>query len=361
MGDEMDWERLGAEFTFIGRVAHKAEAIPGSAEVQIVQGIGDDTAVLKFGECTLLWTTDMMVEGVHFRRDIADPFRLGWKALAVNLSDIAAMGGIPAGALFSCALPPELLDVWGKELIEGFTQCAKEFQCPVLGGDTNRSDSVVLDVSVLGIVENAPLLRSTAQPGDRLFVTGKLGNSRAGLERLLMSGLEKAEADDPKAVQSHLQPTPRLMAGQSAARHRASAMMDLSDGLGADLPKLCLASGCGAVLEERLIPVGKAVRRWAKQTRQKEVPFAIAGGEDYELLIAVPPDKVDAFRTAVESESGVSLSEIGFLTSDESVVLENERGHRAPLPAGWEHFSTSDNSDMSMSRNPKTTLCSGYS
>lgn len=334
----MDWDKLGAEFMFIGHVAHMAEAIRSSARVQIVQGIGDDTTVLKIGSHTLLWTTDMMVEDVHFRRDLSDPFRLGWKALAVNLSDIAAMGGVPEGALLSCALPPERLDAWGSELVKGLIHCAKEFECPVLGGDTNRSDQVVLNVSVLGIMEDAPLLRSTAKPGDRLFVTGLLGNSRAGLERLLKDGLEKSEADDPDAVRSHLQPIPRLPAGQSAARHGASAMMDISDGLGADLPKLCMASRCGAVIEGRSIPVGESAKRWAAQTGQKEVLFAAAGGEDYELLIAVPPEKVDTFRRGVESEAGVPLTEIGFLTLEGGLVMKDERGQRVPLPAGWEHF-----------------------
>lgn len=335
----MDWERLGSEFAFIGRIAHLAAAVPGYAGVQIVRGIGDDTAVLKIGSQALLWATDMMVEGVHFRLDLSDPFRLGWKALAVNLSDIAAMGGVPAGALLSCAFPSRLLGAWGEELIGGFVQCAKQFECPILGGDTNRSDRVVLDVSVLGVVEGEPLLRSTTKPGDRLFVTGQLGDSRAGLERLLRDGLAKAEADDPDAVRSHLQPVPRLSAGQSAARHGASAMMDLSDGLGADLPKLCMASGCGAVVEERLIPVGESAKRWALQTGQKAVLFAAAGGEDYELLIAVPPERVDSFRTGVASEGDVPLTEIGYLASEEGIVMKGEDGQRVPLPAGWEHFS----------------------
>lgn len=334
----MDWDRLGSEFAFIGRIAQLAETVPGHAGVQIVRGIGDDTAVLKVGTQALLWTTDMMVEGVHFRLDLSDPFRLGWKALAVNLSDIAAMGGVPAGALLSCGLPPNLLQAWGEKLVEGFIHCAKEFSCPVVGGDTNRSDRAVLDVSVLGCVEGEPVLRSTAKPGHRLFVTGQLGDSRAGLERLLRDGLEQAEADDPDAVRSHLHPVPRLAAGQFAARHGVSAMMDLSDGLGADLPKLCMASGCGAVVEERLIPVGESAKRWASQAGQKAVLFAAAGGEDYELLIAVPPEKVDTVRIGVESEGDVPVTEIGYLASEEGIVMAGEDGQRVPLPAGWEHF-----------------------
>ncbi|MFN4034141.1 MAG: thiamine-phosphate kinase, partial [Fimbriimonadales bacterium] len=224
------------ESALIEQIAARGTLPTPSGAVSVARGVGDDTAVLKVGQQTLLWTADMLVEGVHFRVDWIDPASLGWKALAVNLSDIAAMGGAPVGALLSIALPPERTGDWFGAFLDGFLECARAHDTALIGGDTNRAEQIVIDVSVLGRVTGAPLTRDGAAVGDWLMVTGALGGSRAGLEALL------AGASDAIDLTPHFRPTPRLQAGALAQALGATAMMDLSDGLAADLPKLLRAS-----------------------------------------------------------------------------------------------------------------------
>lgn len=333
----MNWERLGKEFQLIGQIAQKAGSLkPADKRVQIVQAIGDDTAILQLNSpAQLLWTADMLIEGIHFRLDLCDAYRLGWKALAVNLSDIAAMGGTPVGALLSVAIPEERTGDWWDQFMEGFLDCARTYQTPLLGGDTNRSGQITLDVSVLGL---APPLgatqRNQAQPGDHLFVTGALGGSRAGLQRLLAQGLEQANAQDLEAVETHLKPLPRLEEGHIAAQSGVNAMMDISDGLAGDLPKLCAASGLGAVVKTEQIPIHPAVDRWL-DAQQERARFALEGGEDYELLIAVSPEQADSFSSRLKA---VPITKIGYLTEEPEIWLEEPDGRRFPLQGGWDHF-----------------------
>jgi thiamine-monophosphate kinase len=230
---------LSGESALIERIAQRVGRASLPQPFHLLQGIGDDTAVLQAGDQTLLWTADMLVEGVHFRLDWIDPAALGWKSLAVNLSDIAAMGGTPVGALLSLALPAECTGAWLDAFVDGFADCAQTYGVALLGGDTNRAERVVIDVSVLGIVTGQPVLRSGAQVGDWLLVTGALGGSRAGLFAL-MAG-KASEVD----LAPHFRPIPRLQVGMLARELGATAMMDLSDGLAADLPKLLRASGVG--------------------------------------------------------------------------------------------------------------------
>lgn len=338
----MDWTRLGQEFAFIGRIVDRLKPSQPPAEgFHLVQGIGDDTAVIQTAAGEMLWTSDMLIEGVHFRLDLGDPYRLGWKALAVNLSDIAAMGGQPIFALWSCAFPPECLLGWADRLVEGFLACAQQYGVQLIGGDTNRASMVVLDIGVLGRATCRPLFRSTAHAGDRLFLTGSIGGSRAGLERLLQDGWQKAEADDPAAVETHLKPIPRLREGQLAAEQGASALIDLSDGLAGDLLKLCEASGCGAILWQHALPLHPSVTRLAQEKGFDPHLFALVGGEDYELLIAVPPDWASECQQRIEAETGTTLTEIGFLTEERTLWVKDPSGQHLPLPAGWDHFGSS--------------------
>jgi thiamine-monophosphate kinase len=321
------------ESALIERIARRVGQASVPDAFRLVLGIGDDTAALQIGEQTLLWTADMLLEGVHFRLDWIDPASLGWKSLAVNLSDIAATGGTPVGALLSLALPAECTGAWLDAFVDGLAECAHAYGVALLGGDTNRAEQVVIDVSVLGVVAGRPVPRSGARPGDWLLVTGALGGSRAGLHAL-MAG--EASAID---LTPHFRPIPRLQVGARARELGATAMMDLSDGLAADLPKLLRASGVGAVVYAAQVPVHPAAAHWAHAHGLDPVAFAIAGGEDYELLIAAPPSAAQQMLECIPAKTGVSLTHIGEVIAAQEVWLQRTDGRREPFAiGGWDHF-----------------------
>jgi thiamine-monophosphate kinase len=321
------------ERALIERIAQRARCLPTPDAIRLLHGIGDDTAVLQAGDQTLLWTADMLVEGVHFRLDWIDAAALGWKSLAVNLSDIAAMGGAPVGALLSMALPAEYTGAWLDAFVDGFADCAQAYGIALIGGDTNRAERVVIDVSVLGVVAGQPVLRSGAQAGDWLLVSGVLGGSRAGLFAL-MAG-KASEVD----LAPHFRPTPRLQVGTLAQELGATAMMDISDGLAADLPKLLCASGVGAVIYAAQVPVHPAAAHWAQAHGLDPIAFAIAGGEDYELLIAAPPLVALRLLERVPAETGVPLTKIGEVIVAQEVWLQHADGRRESFAiTGWDHF-----------------------
>jgi thiamine-monophosphate kinase len=337
-----DWSELGGEYALIGRIVQAVQrgAPLASEGLELIEGIGDDAAILQAGRhevCpyTLLWTTDMLIEGVHFRLDWIDARSLGWKALAVNLSDIAAMGGVPLAALLSLALPPERTGAWLDDFIEGFLECATRYRTALIGGDTNRAEHVVLSVAVLGQAKTPPIRRRGARPGDWILVTGTLGGSRAGLEWLL----HPMDTLSPIDLTPHFRPVPRLQEGQLAAQLGASAMIDLSDGLAADLPKLLWASAVGGVLYPHQIPVHSEAVRWAQAQDADPAQFAMAGGEDYELLLTAPPNAARQLLERIPAETGTPLAHIGQITAENALWLEYPDGRREPLSVrGWDHF-----------------------
>jgi len=321
------------ESALIERIARRVGQASVPDAFRLVLGIGDDTAALQIGEQTLLWTADMLLEGVHFRLDWIDPASLGWKSLAVNLSDIAAMGGTPVGALLSLALPAECTGAWLDAFVDGLAECARAYGVALLGGDTNRAEQVVIDVSLLGVMAGRPMPRSGARPGDWLLVTGALGGSRAGLHAL-MAG--EASAID---LTPHFRPIPRLQVGARARELGATAMMDISDGLAADLPKLLRASGVGAVVYAAQVPVHPAAAHWAQAHGLDPVAFAIAGGEDYELLIAAPPSAAQQMLECIPAKTGVSLTHIGEVIAAQEVWLQRADSRRESFAiGGWDHF-----------------------
>ncbi|MBI5873036.1 MAG: thiamine-monophosphate kinase [Candidatus Omnitrophica bacterium] len=232
----------------------------------VIVPIGDDTAVVRGGKgkC-LLYTADMLIEGVHFKKG-EDPKKIGYKAMAVSVSDIAAMGGEPKYALVSVGLPQKNVDKTARGLYDGIRLCAKKFSIDVIGGDTNRSQKLVIDCFMAGVVEAKRLvLRSTAKPGDFIFVSGPLGGSLEG---------------------RHLSFEPRVKEARFLVENfRVSSMIDLSDGLGTDLNRVAGASKTGALIFENKIPVSRGV---------KTIRAALFDGEDFELLFTLP--KLDAFK-----------------------------------------------------------------
>ncbi|MFN2589973.1 MAG: thiamine-phosphate kinase [Actinomycetota bacterium] len=310
----------------------------------VVVPVGDDAAVVEPGRHQGILTADMLVEGVHFRLETTSPHDLGYKALAVNVSDVAAMAGSPRYGLASLALTPEIEAAWVMELYGGLREAAEEHGMSLVGGDTNRGDRVVVAVTVYGEVsEGAAVTRAGARPGDRLVVTGSLGAAAGGLR------LAQAEPDRVKEIlgedwaRSLLtvleRPSARVGEGQTLARAGASAMIDLSDGLALDLFRLCRESGVGAAVRLGDLPVASSLRELQEALGIDALELALHGGEDYELLAALPPHGVSQARQAVSDRYGTALTEIGEVTEG-SLVLDLPDGRQERLePRGWDHFA----------------------
>lgn len=331
----------GGELGWIERVR---ATHAGAAGDGLALPIGDDAAVLDIppGRQVVV-TTDMLVEGVHFRRDWSDPYSIGWKAAAVNLSDIAAMGADPTFAFVSLAFVQEETLETLERLYNGFADCLNRYGARLAGGDTNKSPhGLTINVTQLGTVPTGQAwTRAGARVGDSILVTGTLGNSYGGLALLLQDGLARAEKAFPALVAAHRRPQPRVMAARAlvAAGCKVHAAMDITDGLAGDLAKLCAASGVGARVAAAQIPVSDDLRAAARALGQDAVQMALAGGEDLELLLAVSPDSAASVRALVE-ETGVMCCLIGeVVKSGLRVVGTDGEDVLVPGPHGWDHFA----------------------
>ncbi|MEE9399230.1 MAG: thiamine-phosphate kinase [Dehalococcoidales bacterium] len=309
-----------------------------SAWQQIILGIGDDAAAWRGEASTQLLTTDSLFQDVHFSLSTTPWQELGWKALAVNLSDIAAMGGVPRYAVISLALPghTEVEDVTA--LYEGMIEIAQQFEVAIIGGDTCRAPLVSITVTVLGntINQDRPLLaRSAARPGDKIAVTGNLGGAAAGLEMLTNQLQFDAEAT-AQLKKAFLHPLPRVTEGQQLVEKGVKTTIDISDGLVADLKHICNASQVGARVEVERVPVNTAARACFGE---RALNLALSGGEDYELLFTASAEIIDEVMEAAHCPVTV----IGEITADNigEVTLLDVNGKPFSLDeAGWEHFTT---------------------
>jgi thiamine-monophosphate kinase len=328
---------LGGEFALIDRIA---AATPGGDGLRT--GIGDDAAVLRTSAGNdLVVTTDLLIEDVHFRLSWSDPFSLGVKAAAVNLSDIAAMGARPTAAFLSIALRRDTKLEFVDELYRGLNDTFGRWGAVIAGGDTNVSPGpFTLNVTLVGGVgAGGAILRSTARPGDIIIVTGALGGAAAGLMALEKFGRDRAESDFPDAVAAQLRPVPRLT--ESAAITGvwgATAMMDVSDGLVADLAKLCRAGGVGARVDRDATPVHPAAVAVAAAIGINPTDLALNGGEDYELLVTAAPERAEALLAALQ-RTGTPATVIGVITTEPGVRLETANGESVTTGPGWDHFA----------------------
>lgn len=308
---------------------------------EVIVGIGDDAAVLRLPEGhDLVTTTDALIEGIHFRRDWSRPEDIGWKSLAVNVSDVGAIGARPLAATISLALPSDLPVRWVDRFYSGLSECAEAYGCPIVGGDTVRSPGpIALSVSALGSVRSSGAVRrSTAQVGDLLCVTGTLGESGAGLALL---AADKAAAKQWKPLLDwHRRPRPPVEAGIALGESGlVTAMMDLSDGLASDLTRLCAASGCGSGVQEDLLPISDLVRRSATTLGVSPTQFALFGGEDYQLLFTVSPAHFAEIPRLL-GPLGVVATVVGEIRNGRARTLVTAAGERKPLKAtGFAHFS----------------------
>lgn len=317
-------------------------ALLGSNAVPGQVGIGDDAALTQPQDGLWLVTTkDMLMEGIHFLLPAISAVDLGYKALAVNASDIAAMGGVPRHAYVGLALPKETEVDFILDFYRGVKQMADSLGMSVSGGDTVGSPGpLVISVTVQGEVDRAQaLLRSGAKPGDILCATGPLGASAAGLA-LLLENRDCPEHVRKAALTAHLRPTPRVPEGIWLSQSGAvSAAMDLSDGLLKDLQEICEASGCGAELFQEQIPVHDAAAVVAGLLERPPLGMALNGGEDYELLLAVRPDRYEALAGAYRSRFSVGLFRFGRITAGTGLFMITNEGKREKLHfTGFSHF-----------------------
>lgn len=323
------------ENSILARLQARSNA-RGSGARQLVLGGGDDAALFRPrpGHETVL-TCDWFLEGIHFLRHKHPPDAVGWKCLARAVSDVAAMGGVPRCFLLSLALPKSHTGRWLDLFLGGLQRASRKFQCALAGGDTTRRNEILMNVTVIGEVRSGrSVLRSGAHPGDILYVSGQLGVAEAGLQ-LLKRSRGTAARNNP-LVRKHLYPEPRLALGHWLAQKGwATAMMDLSDGLSSDLPRLCAASSVGAKVDLAKIPVVQTSAPNSTRGHDR-LQLALHGGDDYELLFTVPARKA---KLLPKTYQGVSLTAIGRITRVRKLLVLEESGHAIELkPRGWDPF-----------------------
>ena len=316
--------------------AHFAGGRQNIAGRAVCLDIGDDAALFrpKSGRETIL-TCDWFLEGTHFLRKKHPPDAVGWKCLARAMSDVAAMGGVPRCFLLSLALPESHTGRWLDAFLGGLRRASRKFACTLTGGDTTRRSEILMNVTVVGEIRNArAVLRSGAQPGDIIYVTGRLGEAELGL-RILRNSSRPVRPGNP-LLKKHLYPEPRLPLGQwLAEKSLATSMMDLSDGLSSDLRRLCASSGVGARVESAKLPVVRLANA-GRESTVDPVQLALHGGDDYELLFTVRPNKVNMLPKTLQ---GVPLTAIGRITNKRELVLLEEKGRtRQLISAGWDSF-----------------------
>ncbi len=313
----------------------------------LIVGIGDDAAVAagERGGLQVL-TTDALVEGVHFDRRFSSPSDIGYKALAVNVSDVAAMGGAPRLALVSLMLPESLPVAELDGLFDGLLEMAAECGVALAGGNLTRSPGpLVVDVTAIGSVRPRKILRrGGGRAGDALYVTGRIGAAAAGLGWLRAQAGEAGAAGRPadvdlaECVVRHCRPAPRVRIGMLLGRNRAaSACMDLSDGLADAVTQVAAAGNTGAKIDAAMLPLHPGAAAWFAAAGQDPMAASLAGGDDYELLFAVPRRRRGRLRAVAREARGVPLTCIGELTAEPGVQLARD-GRLEALPAGFSHF-----------------------
>lgn len=333
-----------AELGEFGLIEHLTTLLPKDVP-GLLAGVWEDAAAWRIEDGVALATTDTLVEGVHFRLDLCSWFELGWKALAVNLSDIAAMGGIPQYALVTLAVPPAAEVERLQELYQGLAAAGEEYHTAVVGGDMVSSPtSLVVSVALFGRAAPVPrgsdyalLRRSAAQPGELIGVTGWLGSSAAGL-RMLLRGLPLGAEAEAALRRAHLRPQPRLREGQLLLASGVRAAIDVSDGVAGDLRHLCAASGVGAKIYAHKLPVHPLVRQ---AFAAEALNLALYGGEDYELLFTAPPQAMEKAQRALPEACGTPVGVIGEIMAapEGRIVLVHEDGAEGVLErGGYDHF-----------------------
>ena len=305
----------------------------GAVPYRLAVGNGDDTAAITFSAAPLteLYTTDTMVDGVHFTA-ATTPWRdLGWKAVASNVSDVAAMGGDPKAALVTLGLPPDTPVAGVKELYAGMMEICGRFGVHIIGGDMVRSPVAFVTVALTGICSGPPMVRTAAEPGHLVAVTGPLGSSAGGLRQLLAGDVP----DQSELIRQHRRPCPHVAAGKALAAAGVRSAMDVSDGLADDLGKLCFASSVSAAIYANDVPVLPTL----KATFPDDwLDLALYGGEDYVLLFTAPADIMDVAMNRLPP-GGAVIGEVKNGEPGSVAVLDEHGAPRLRAAAGWDHFA----------------------
>lgn len=326
------------EFAFIENLRKKYQP----NDLDILKGIGDDTAVfLKENDTALLLTTDMFIENIHFRISDISPEDLGFKSLSVNLSDIAAMGGIPKNVFVSLAIPEKISYEFINNFYRGMDELIKQFNLSLIGGDTNFSrNDFVINIVITGVAKKDEILyRDGAKVKDKILVTGYLGDSSCGLD--VCNGKLKFNSNYEKYFRNALiRPKPQINEGKIIAESKiANSMIDLSDGIASDLRHICLQSGVGAVIFENLIPYSDFMKDISRSKNVSALDYALYGGEDYCLLVTVSPECKNELYDVFSSKINTPLFEIGEIVKGDNIEIVLNSGERKVISKmGFQHF-----------------------
>lgn len=316
------------------REAYHGKATPRQ---KLLLGIGDDAAAWYTDSPVELATVDSLIQGVHFSLDTTSWYELGWKSLAVSLSDIAAMGGIPEYTLISLVLPGHTEVEDATSLYTGMVELGQQFDIAIVGGDTSSAPLVAISTTVFGSTSGQTrniITRSAARAGDKIAVTGYLGGAAAGLE-MLTSRMKFNNKDSASLRQAFLRPHPRVSEGQILLQQGVKAAIDISDGLISDLSQICRSSQVGARIEVELVPIHPAVKN---NFVDKALEMAVGGGEDYELLFTASSEIINRVVKAVSCPITVIGDVVADLTC--GVTLVNKQGKPfKPATTGWQHFT----------------------
>jgi thiamine-monophosphate kinase len=338
----MNLKEIG-EFGFIKKISRGCLIRPDN----IIKAIGDDAAAFMTAPDQLtLITTDLLVERIHFLRETISGFDLGYKSLAVNLSDIAAMGGIAKEAFVSIAIPDDCNLDYLEAIYSGIKDLAAGFDVNVLGGDTTRSKvDLIINIVVQGIASKEELLcRDAARTGDVIFSTGFLGDSKAGLH-LILNEIDAGSETLAALLKAHQVPEPHLREGRFLARQPGvHAAIDTSDGLSSDLGHIVEESQVGARLFADKIPISQNLKDFCSRLSFDPIDYALSGGEDYTLLCTIAPQNADKIASAFKKEFKRPLFAIGEITAKKQIELVYPDGETKPLtPTGWDHFKAKEN------------------
>jgi len=307
------------EFGLIDRIAKK------SKNRDVLVGIGDDAAVVKTKGLQVL-TTDCLVEGDHFRREWFTPKQIGMKAIEINVSDVASMGAIPKYVLVSLALPRDIDVEFVEGMYKGMWKVCDKYKIEIIGGNMTHSENIVISITLTGEAEKKNLsLRNGAKPGDLIFVSGYLGNGKAGL-RLFQEKLDGFE----KVRKKYLEPKAQLKTALKVAPY-VNSMIDVSDGLAPEVKHICDESKCGAIIYKDKIPINDEIRGVAKNLGEDEYDYALYGGEDFELVYTVSKDKLGKVKGFL----------VGEITKSKCVMLSINGKEEEILKSGYDHFSNS--------------------
>lgn len=326
------------EFGLIDRITQGAVIRPK----RVVKGVGDDAAIFHpTANEPMLLTTDLLVEQIHFKRDAISGKDLGFKSLAVNLSDIAAMGGSPLEAFVSIAIPDDCPLEYIDTIYDGIRGLAGRFGVNILGGDTTGSKKdLIINIAVTGSADSEQLLlRDGAKPGDWVYLTGFVGDSRAGLQ-IILDRLERNDSLLAELYQRHCRPFPHIDEGLFLATSEAvTTAIDVSDGVASDLGHILSQSGCGAVIDTRHLPLSSELSQFGERYSIDTIDFALNGGEDYVLLCTVQAEKADELEAAFLSQFGRPIFRIGEINRSMKLEVIDRDGRLRPFESkGWDHF-----------------------